>query len=159
MWGSDLVRRMYRRVYRSKEWARGLALTGSGVTLMLLTKVLTTERLSANEYVVALTIVAAIGYFLLFRVAGSAIIVTDRGVVVRNPLATRAIRWDDIRGFSIEQWSVFPGIGTIEVRGGRPLRVFGVQIPDPRFGRFDRQTEDAIDELNRLLRDRGAYAG
>jgi Bacterial PH domain len=159
MWGSDLVRRMYRRVYRSKEWARGLALTGSGVTLMLLTKVLTTERLSANEYVVALTIVAAIGYFLLFRVAGSAIIVTDRGVVVRNPLATRAIRWDDIRRFSIEQWSVFPGIGTIEVRGGRPLRVFGVQIPDPRFGRFDRQTEDAIDELNRLLRDRGAYAG
>lgn len=159
MWGSDLVRKMYRRVYRSKEWARGLALTFGGVTLMLLTKVLTTERLSSNEYVVALTIVAAIGYFLLFRVAGSAIIVTDRGVVVRNPLSTRAVRWDDIRRFSIEQWAVFPGIGTIELRGGRPLRVFGVQIPDPRFGRFDRQTEDTIDELNRLLRDRGGYAG
>jgi hypothetical protein len=159
MWGSDLVRKMYRRVYGSKEWARGLALTFGGVTLMLLTKVLTTERLSSNEYVVALTIVAAIGYFLLFRVAGSAIIVTDRGVVVRNPLSTRAVRWDDIRRFSIEQWAVFPGIGTIELRGGRPLRVFGVQIPDPRFGRFDRQTEDTIDELNRLLRDRGGYAG
>jgi PH (Pleckstrin Homology) domain-containing protein len=159
MWGSDLVRRVYRRVYRSKEWARGLALTGSGVTMLLLTKVLTTERFSANEYVVALTIVAAVGYFLLFRVAGSAIIVTDRGVVVRNPLGPRAVRWDDIQRFSIEQWSVFPGIGTIEVRGGRSLRVFGVQIPDPRFGKFDRQTEDAIDELNRLLRDRGGYAG
>jgi hypothetical protein len=145
-------------VYRSKEWARGLALTGGGVTLMLLTKVLTSERLSANEYVVALTIVAAIGYFLLFRVAGSAIIVTDRGVVVRNPVATRAVRWDDIQGFSIEQWAVFPGIGTIQLRGGRALRVFGVQIPDPRFGKFDRQTEDAIDDLNRLLRERGGYA-
>ena len=159
MWGSDLVRGIYRRVYRSKEWARGLALTGGGVTLMLLTKVLTTERFTADEYVVALTIVAAIGYFLLFRVAGSAIIVTDRGVVVRNPLGSRAVRWDDIRRFSIEQWAVFPGIGTIELRGGRPLRVFGVQIPDPRFGRFDRQTEDAIDELNRLLRERGGYEG
>jgi hypothetical protein len=161
MWGSEVVRRvkrMYRRVYRSKEWARGLALTGSGVTLMLLTKVLTSQRFTANEYVVALTVVAAIGYFLLFRVAGSAIIVTDRGVVVRNPLATRSVRWDDIRGFSIEQWAVFPGIGTIELRGGRALRAFGVQIPDPRFGRFDRQTEESIDELNRLLRERGEYA-
>ncbi len=158
MWGSELVRRVYRRVYRSKEWARGLALTGGGVTLMLLTRVLTSDRLSANEYVLALTLVAAVGYFLLFRVAGSAIIVTDRGVVVRNPVATRAVRWDDIQRFSIEQWAVFPGIGTIELRGGRALRVFGVQIPDPRFGKFDRQTEDAIDELNRLLRERGGYA-
>jgi PH (Pleckstrin Homology) domain-containing protein len=158
MSGSDWVRRLYRRVYRSKEWARGLALTGGGVTLMLLTKVLTTEHFTADQYVLALTIVAAIGYFLLFRVAGSAIIVTDRGVVVRNPLGTRSVRWNDIQRFSIEQWAVFPGIGTIEIRGARPLRVFGVQIPDPRFGRFDRQTEEAIDELNRLLRERGGYA-
>jgi PH (Pleckstrin Homology) domain-containing protein len=160
-WGSDVVRRMYRRVYRSKEWARGLALTGSGITLMLLARVLTSEGFTnnANAAVVSLTVVAAVGYFLLFRVAGSAIIVTDRGVVVRNPLGTRAVRWDDIRRFSIEQWSIFPGIGTIELRGSRPVRVFGVQIPDPRFGRFDHQTEDAIAELNRLLHERGDYAG
>jgi hypothetical protein len=159
--GSDLVRKMYRRVYRSKEWARGLALTGSGITLLLLTRVLTSEGFTnnANTSVFALTVVAAVGYFLLFRVAGSGIIVTDRGVVVRNPLGTRAVRWDDIQRFSIEQWSIFPGIGTIELRGARPLRVFGVQIPDPRFGRFDHQTEDAIDELNRLLRERGGYEG
>lgn len=159
MWGGDLVRRMCRKAYRSKEWTRGLALTGSGVTLLLLTKVLTTQHFTLNEYVVALTIVAAIGYFLLFRVAGSAIIVTDRGVVVRNPLGSRSIRWADIRRFSIEHWAVFPGIGTIELHGARPVRVFGVQIPDPRFGKFDRQTEDTIDELNRLLRERGGYEG
>jgi hypothetical protein len=135
---------------------RGLTLTGAGVTMLLLTKVLTTEGYTPNEYVVALTIVAAIGYFLLFRVGGSALVVQDRGVVVRNPLGTRAIRWDDIQRFSLEQWSVFPGIGTIEVRGTRPVRIFGVQAPDPRFGRFDRQTEDAIDELNALLREREA---
>ncbi len=156
-WGIELVRRLYRRVYRSREWSRGLALTGGGITLMLLTKVLTTEGFTVNEYVVALTIVAAVGYFLLFRVAGSAIIASDRGVVVRNPLATRSIRWAEIRRFSIEQWAVFPGIGTIELHRGAPIRVFGVQIPDPRFGRFDPQTEDAIDELNRLLRERAAY--
>jgi hypothetical protein len=149
---------MYRKVYRSKEWSRGLSLTFGGVTMMLLTKVLTAQHFTANQYVVALTIVAGIGYFLLFRVAGSSIIVTDRGVVVRNPLSTRSVRWDNITRFSLEQWAVFPGIGTIELRRGRPLRVFGVQIPDPRFGRFDKQTEDAIDELNRLLRDRGGYA-
>jgi Bacterial PH domain len=160
-WGNDLVRRMYRRVYRSREWARGLSLAGSGVTLMLLARVLTSQGFTnnADQSVVALTIVAVVGYFLLFRVAGSAIIVTDSGVVVRNPLGTHAVRWDDIRGFSIEAWSIFPGIGTIELRGRRPLRVFGVQIPDPRFGRFDHQTEDAIAELNRLLRDRGGYEG
>jgi hypothetical protein len=163
MWGSGFVRKMYRnvyrRVYRSKEWSRGLSLTFAGVTLMLLTKVLTTQHFTANEYVLALTVVAGIGYFLLFRVAGSAIIVTDRGVVVRNPLSTRSVRWDDITRFSLEQWALFPGIGTIELRGARPLRVFGVQIPDPRFGRFDPETEGAIDELNRLLRERGNYAG
>jgi hypothetical protein len=158
MWGSRIVRRMYRKVYRSKEWSRGLSLTFSGITLMLLTKVLTAQQFSSNQYVVALTIVAGIGYFLLFRVAGSAIIVTDRGVVVRNPLSTRSIRWHDITRFSLEQWAVFPGIGTIELRGARQLRVFGVQIPDPRFGKFDPETEGAIDELNRLLRERGGYA-
>jgi hypothetical protein len=147
-------RDVHRRVYRSTEWMRGLTLTGAGVTMLLLTKVLTTEGYTPNEYVVALTIVAAIAYVLLFRVAGSALIVQERGVVVRNPFGTHAIRWDDIRRFSLEQWAVFPGMGTIEVRGARPVRVFGVQAPDPRFGRFDRQTEEAIDELNRLLRDR-----
>jgi PH (Pleckstrin Homology) domain-containing protein len=160
-WGSSLVRKTYRRVYRSKEWARGLALTGGGITLMLLTRVLTSQGFTndANASVLALSIVAAVGYFLLFRVAGSAIIVTDRGVVVRNPLGTRAVRWGDIQRFSIEQWSIFPGIGTVELRGARPLRVFGVQIPDPRFGRFDHQTERTIDELNGLLRERGGYEG
>jgi hypothetical protein len=152
------VRQTHRRIYRSAEWMRGLTLTGAGVTLLLLTRVLTTEGYTPNEYVVSLTIVAAIGYFMLFRVAGSALIVQDRGVVVRNPLGTRSIRWDDIQRFSLEQWSVFPGIGTIEVRGARPVRIFGVQAPDPRFGRFDRQTEDAIDELNALVRDRGPAA-
>jgi hypothetical protein len=52
---------------------------------------------------------------------------------------------------------VFPGIGTIELHRGSPIRVFGVQIPDIRFGKVDRQTEAAIDELNHLLRDRGHY--
>ncbi len=156
---SGLVRKMHRKVYRSKEWVRGLSLTFSGVTLLLLTRVLTAQHFTANQYVVALTIVAAVGYFLLFRVAGSAVIVTDRGVVVRNPLSTRSVRWDDITRFSLEQWSVFPGIGTIELRAARPLRVFGVQIPDPRFGKFDAQTESAIEELNRLLRERGGYEG
>jgi Bacterial PH domain len=159
MRGSDLVRKMYGKVYRSKEWSRGLSLTFGGVTLMLLTRVLTAQHFTANEYVVALTIVSAVGYFLLFRVAGSAIFVTDGGVVVRNPLSTRMVRWDDITRFSLEQWSVFPGIGTIELRAARPLRAFGVQIPDPRFGRFDPQTENAIEELNHLLRERGGYEG
>lgn len=59
--------RVVRRVYRSREWAKGLLLTGAGVTLMLLTKVLTTP-LASHEYVVAYPVVALVGYFLIFRV-------------------------------------------------------------------------------------------
>ncbi len=145
-----------RRVYRSREWAKGLLLTGSGVTLMLLTKVLTTP-LASHEYLIAYPLVAVVGYFLIFRIAGSAIIAVERGLLVRNPLTTRFVPWHDVRRFTIEQWAVFPGIGTIELHRGSPIRVFGVQIPDIRFGKVDRQTEAAIDELNHLLRDRGHY--
>lgn len=144
-------------MYRSREWARGLLLTGAGVTLMLLTKVLTTP-LASHEYVVAYPIVALVGYFLIFRVAGSAIIAKENGLVIRNPLSTRFVAWQDVRRFTLEQWAVFPGIGTIELYRGAPIRVFGVQLPDIRFGKVDRQTEATIDELNRLLRDRGDYA-
>jgi hypothetical protein len=132
-------------------------LTGAGVTLMLLTKVLTTP-LASHEYLIAYPVVALVGYFLIFRVAGSAIIAKERGLVVRNPLSTRFVAWQDVRRFTLEQWAVFPGIGTIERYGGAPIHVFGVQIPDIRFGKVDRQTEAAIDELNQLLRGRGDYA-
>ena len=149
--------RAVRRVYRSREWAKGLLLTGAGITLLLLTKLLTTP-LSSNEYVVAYPVVALVGYFLVFRVAGSAIIATERGLTIRNPMSTRFVAWQDVRRFTLEHWAVFPGIGTIELHRGSPIHVFGVQIPDLRFGKVDRQTEDAIDELNSLLRDRGGYA-
>jgi len=151
------ARERVRRVYRSREWAKGLALTNAGITLALFTKVLTTP-LAPHEYVLAYATVAVIGYFLLFRVAGSAIIATERGLIVRNPLSTRFVPWQDVRRFTLEQWAVFPGIGTIELYRGTPIRVFGVQIPDIRFGgKIDWQTEQAIEELNRLLRERGDY--
>lgn len=79
-------------------------------------------------------------------------------MIVRNPLSTRFVAWQDVRRFTLEQWAVFPGIGTIERYRGTSIHVFGVQIPDIRFGKIDRQTEDAFDELNGLLQDRGGYA-
>jgi hypothetical protein len=148
--------RRHRRIYRSPDWARGLCLTGAGVTVGLVARVLDAEGLGRGELVAALAFVLAVGYFLIFRVAGSGVRALPHAVRVINPFATRTIRWSDVRRFDVEPWSFFPGMGTVFLRNGRAIRVFGIQAPHPMIRPGDRHAEDLMAELNGLLAEHAA---
>jgi Bacterial PH domain len=145
-----------RRIYRSPDWARGLWLTGTGVTVGLMARVLDAQGLGRGELVAALGFVGVVGYFLIFRVAGSGVRALPDRVRVVNPFATRTIRWSEVRRFDIEPWSFFPGMGTVVLRSGRAIRVFGIQAPHPMIRPGDRHAEDLMAELNGLLAQRAA---
>ena len=140
-----------RRIYRSPDWARGLWLTGAGVTVGLVARVLDAPGLEPTEVGAAAVFVAAIAYFLLFRVAGSGVRPLPHAVRIVNPFATRTVRWSDVRRFDVEPWSFFPGMGTVVLRDGRSIRVFGIQAPHPMIRPGDRHAEDLMAELNGLL--------
>jgi hypothetical protein len=71
-----------------------------------------------------------------------------------NPLRTRRIPWEAIHRFDVEPWNTLPGIGTVYLRGGGTVRVFGIQAPHPFFRPHDTHAYDLADELNGLLADR-----
>jgi hypothetical protein len=145
-----------KKVYRSPDWARGLRLTGAGVTVGLLARVLDADGLSPRNLVLALVFVAVSGYFLIFRVAGSSVRAVGDAVRIVNPFATRTLAWTEVRKFDVQPWSFFPGVGTVLLRNGRTIRVFGIQAPHPMIRPTDRHAEEMVAELNDLLAERAA---
>jgi hypothetical protein len=145
-----------RRIYRSPDWTRGLWLTGAGVTVGLVARILDAQNLERGELVAALGFVVLVGYFLIFRVAGSGVRARPDVVRIVNPFATRTVRWSEVRRFDVEPWSFFPGMGTVILRNGRAIRVFGIQAPHPMIRPGDRHAEDLMAELNGLLAQRAA---
>jgi hypothetical protein len=148
--------RRHRRIYRSPDWARGLWLTGAGVTVGLVARVLDAEGLGRGELVAALGFVVAVAYFLIFRVAGSGVRALPHAVRVVNPFATRTIHWSDVRRFDVEPWCFFPGMGIVILRKGRAIRVFVIQAPHPMVRSGDRHAEDMMAELTGLLAEHAA---
>jgi hypothetical protein len=145
-----------RRIYRSPDWARGLWLTGAGITVGLVARVLDAQGLGRGELAAALGFVVIMGYFLIFRVAGSGVRALPDVVRIVNPFATRTVPWSEVRRFDVEPWSFFPGMGTVILRNGRAIRVFGIQAPHPMIRPGDRHAEDLMAELNGLLSERAA---
>lgn len=140
-----------RKVYRSREWARGLALSGAGIVVGLLAYVVDAEHLTAALRIAAFGCLAFIAYFLLWRVAGSGIRAADDGITVVNPLRTQRVSWSQIREFEVEPWALLPGIGTVRMLDGSVIRVFGIETPHPLLRPTDMHAYELMDELNGLL--------
>jgi hypothetical protein len=77
-------------------------------------------------------------------------------VLVRNPFATRSLRWSEIESFSLGRYAVFTGMATASLRDGSRLPLFGVRAVESMFNPGDRQAQDIVDRLNAAL---AAHAG
>jgi hypothetical protein len=87
-----------------------------------------------------------------WRTATAGVGVQPDGVIVRNMLGSRQVRWDDIVTFSALRYGAYR-IGYVELRNGERIRTRGIQ------GRVQARFPDntwptqPIDDLNEILAD------
>ena len=138
-------------ITRCRQWALGLGFMGSGIGLMVLNLGLSVETLAPPARAGLIVGGGLLGWFLVYRVALAGVAIARDGVHVRNPLASRFVRWAEIEGFDLGRYAIFSGIGTVRLRDGSRLPLFGVQAVESMFNPGDRQAHEIVRRLNAAL--------
>lgn len=144
-----------RRIVRSRE--QSLVLLAIAVIAPLMVSV----RLFSGDASTELSLGARVGFMVLtillaafaFRLARSGVVVTERGVIIKNPICSHSFRWEEIVGFSLRRRGLFPGIGHVDLKDGRAIPIYGIAVPNTLTRPNNRSAQDLVTELNGLLSD------
>ena len=110
---------------------------------------------SVGPFLFGFTSVEAFG-LVLFRTGRARIVGDERQVSVVNAFHTYRLAWNEIAEFTN------PGYFGIEIvlRNGRKVIAAGIEKSNAaRWARRRTRADDVVDELNNLLRERGALSG
>lgn len=139
------------KVLRCRQWATGLGLMGAGVGLMIFNLGATPTDLSLPARVVYIGAGVGLGWFLVGRVALAGVQVHERGLLVRNPFGHRLLRWEEIDSITLGRYAVFSNMGSVRLRDGAKVPLFGVQHTESIFNSGDRQAHEILENLNLAL--------
>jgi hypothetical protein len=90
------------------------------------------------------------------RGALAVLIITNRGVTVRNPFRTVSMAWDEIAAFELGRYKVLGCVCLIRHRDRTVVPAFAIQgITGQPRRRTSVMAKEAVDELNSRLRDEG----
>jgi hypothetical protein len=113
--------------------------------LLLSSGVTTAERAAYSSVFGVIAIVEA-------RLAWGGIWVSKRGVLVRNPVSTHRIAWEEFEGFSMRRWLIYPDVGFILRRDARPIHVLALSTLGVLGMSGDEDAvPDALDHLEKLI--------
>jgi hypothetical protein len=112
-----------KKVYRSREQSILIGLIAVGVMVWIVLAALLTPRLDLWERGLACLAGLSAGSFLLFRVARAGVYVRAGGITVLNPFRTRMFSWQQVHGFSLGRWGLFPKIGFVDLEDGSRLHI------------------------------------
>jgi hypothetical protein len=147
-----IVRGHVMKVLRCRQWATGLGLMGAGVGLMIFNLGATPTELLLPARVVYIGAGVGIGWFLVGRVALAGVQVHEGGLLVRNPFGHRMLRWDEIETITLRRWYVlFSNMGSVRLRDGSKVPLFGIQHTESLFNSGDRQAHEILERLNLAL--------
>jgi hypothetical protein len=139
------------KVLRCRQWATGLGLMGAGVGLMIFNLGATPTDLFLPARVVYIGAGVGLGWFLVGRVALAGVQVQEGGLLVRNPFGHRLLRWDEIDSITLGRYVVFSNMGSVRLRNGSKVPLFGVQHTESIFNSGDRQAHEILENLNLAL--------
>ncbi len=139
------------RVYRSTEQRMVLMFMGIGSTAAFVTLMTVAPDVSLIVRVLTDSFGLIWGYFLVFRAGRAGVFTSAEGIRVVNPFRTRRFFWEDIAGFDLGRWTLFPRTGYVYLRAGSRLHIFGIEGLDPRARPRNRRAEALIGELTALL--------
>jgi Bacterial PH domain len=147
-----IVRGRVMKVLRCRQWATGLGFMGAGVGLMIFNLGATPTDLVLPARVVYIGAGVGLGWFLVGRVALAGVQVQDAGLLVRNPLGHRMLRWDEIDTITLGRWYVlFSNMGSVRLHDGSRVPLFGIQHTESIFNGGDRQAHEILEHLNLAL--------
>jgi PH (Pleckstrin Homology) domain-containing protein len=139
------------KVLRCRQWATGLGLMGAGVGLMIVNLGVTPPDLLLPARVVYIGAGVGLGWFLVGRVALAGVQVHDAGLFVRNPFGHRLLGWDEIDSIALGRYVLFSKMGSVRLRDGSKVPLFGIQHTESVFNPGDRQAHDILESLNLAL--------
>ncbi len=147
--------------YRTRQQARWVgwttALGGTAYIAALIDTVvdgkLSVERrvIFAAFFFVVASVIAWVGW----RTATAGVGVEDDGVVVRNVLRSRYLKWDEIARFVVLPYGAY-SMGYVELRSGQKLRAWGIQGRVRDLFPNSTWATAPIDELNEILAEHHA---
>jgi hypothetical protein len=139
------------KILRCRQWATGLGLMGAGVGLMIFNLGVTPPDLLLPARVVYIGAGVGLGWFLVGRVALAGVQVQDAGLFVRNPFGHRLLGWDEIDSIALGRYVLFSKMGSVRLRDGSKVPLFGIQHTESVFNPGDRQAHDILESLNLAL--------
>ena len=146
-----IVRGHMMKVLRCRQWATGLGLMGAGVGLMIFNLGATPPDLLLPARVVYIGAGVGLGWFLVGRVALAGVQVQEGGLLVRNPFGHRMLRWDEIESITLGRYVLFSNMGSVRLRDGSKVPLFGIQHTESIFNSGDRQAHEILANLNLAL--------
>lgn len=124
---------------------------GAGVGLMIFNLGATPTDLFLPARVVYIGAGVGLGWFLVGRVALAGVQVQEGGLLVRNPFGHRLLRWDEIDSITLGRYAVFSNMGSVRLRDGARVPLFGIQQTESIFNSGDRQAHEILESLNLAL--------
>jgi hypothetical protein len=82
--------------------------------------------------------------------ARAALVTSDAGIRIRNPLSTVVIGWDEVDGFRIGRRGVLSAVCIVDLTDGSSRSAFGIQVPRARATARSKE-QQIIDQLNELV--------
>jgi PH (Pleckstrin Homology) domain-containing protein len=139
------------KVLRCRQWATGLGFMGAGIGLMIFNLGATPTDLFLPARVVYIGAGVGLGWFLVGRVALAGVQVQDAGLLVRNPFGHRLLHWHEIDSITLGRYVLFSKMGSVRLRDGSTVPLFGIQHTESVFNPGDRQAHDILERLNLAL--------
>jgi hypothetical protein len=139
------------KVLRCRQWATGLGFMGAGIGLMIFNLGATPPDLLLPARVVYIGAGVGLGWFLVGRVALAGVQIQEAGLLVRNPFGHRFVSWDEIDTITLGRYVFFSKMGSVRLRGGSKVPLFGIQHTESVFNPGDNQAHDILESLNLAL--------
>lgn len=124
---------------------------GAGVGLMIFNLGATPSDLVLPARVVYIGAGVGLGWFLVGRVALAGVQVQEGGLLVRNPFGHRMLRWEEIDTVTLGRYALFSKMGSVRLRDGSKVPMFGIQHTESIFNSGDRQAQEILESLNLAL--------
>lgn len=118
---------------------------GAFVALLGLTQVDRPTAKGGGIVVTALMLV--VGTCMAAVFARVALVASDEGVRIRNPLSTAVIAWGDVARFRIGRHGLLSAVCMVDLADGSSRDAFGIPVPRSTRGSKEQRMIDLLNEM------------